>query len=69
MFKCGFMPSAKFGGNMPRKQLVPQEQRVVRGKLKQNKQKHKAKSWATLNTNAKFEIIGDDLIARGIVQA
>jgi hypothetical protein len=54
---------------MPRKQLVQQEQRVQRAELKKNKNKHKAKSWATLNTNQKFEIIGDDLIARGIVQA
>jgi len=54
---------------MARKKLVPAAQLAVRVAVKKTKETHKAKSWATLNTNAKFDVIGDDLIARGIIQA
>jgi len=51
------------------RKLSPVETVRQKTEEKKNKNAHKAKSWATLNTADKFEIIGDDLIARGIVQA
>lgn len=41
----------------------------VKNKTKTNKKNNKGKIWATLNANDKFEIIGNDLIARGIIDA
>lgn len=51
------------------KPLVTREQAQKGANLKQNKKNNAGKSWATLNTNDKFQIIGDDLIARGIIDA
>ena len=52
---------------MALKWLTSQKDREKKNKQKETKDKHKGKTWATLNTNDKFEIIGDDLIARGVI--
>ena len=49
------------------KRLVSETFRQGAKKRKDVKAKHKGKDWATLNTNDKFEVIGDDLKARGVI--
>ena len=51
------------------RKLSPVETVRQKTETKKNKNAHKAKSWATLDQNSKNAIIGDDLIARGIVSA
>ncbi len=52
---------------MTKRNLVSRDQAALNGKKRKTKKDHAGKDWATLNTNAKFEIIGDDLRARGVI--
>ena len=49
------------------KRVVTDKQRELGKRKKQNKAKHAGKDWDTLNTNDKFEIIGDDLKVRNVI--
>ena len=51
------------------KPLIPRNQAKKNADLKQNKKNNQGKSWAILNTNDKFEILGADLIARGVIDS
>ena len=52
---------------MVMKSLITREQAALNAKKRKAKKDHAGKDWATLNTAEKFEIIGDDLRARGVI--
>jgi hypothetical protein len=51
------------------KRVVTESQRQESKSKKDTRNSHKAKSWATLSQNDKNEVIGDWLIAQGVVAA
>ena len=52
---------------MVKRNLVSRDQAELNAKKRKTKKDHAGKDWATLNTAEKFEIIGDDLRSRGVI--